>query len=86
MNNSGSQSVPENKKGFTVNASPLNPVKLELGVIIILGTTLLLLIGHITTSRGWQLLLLGGFGCIAMLWLIVRARRVVRSLEIEKNG
>jgi len=86
MGDFGPESVPENKKGFTVNPSPLNPVKLELGVIIILGTTLLLISDHLTKSKFGQLLILGGFGLIAMLWLVFRVRQVMRLVETEKNG
>lgn len=86
MNGSKPESLPENKKGFTVNASPLNPVKLELGIILIVGILLLLINGYITDSRTTQFLILGGYGVFAMAWLVVRARSVVKLNGENEHG
>lgn len=86
MSDTEHESVPENKKGFTIKASPLNPVKLELGAIIIIGVFLLLSVAYVVPSDSTQLLILFSYGLIAMVWLMVRVRRVLRSLPEENNG
>jgi len=75
-----SDSVPETKSSFTVAASPFNAVKLELGIVLIVGFFLLLVISSVVDSPFVQLGLLGGYGAISMLWLIFRVRRIVAAL------
>lgn len=64
-------------KGTGVSPSPLNPVKLELAVLVIVGAVLWVVHGHITADPLDQLLLLGGYGLFAMAWLVLRTRRVL---------
>jgi len=69
--------VPEKKEGFTVKASPFNPVKLELGAILITGVVLLLIIDFLVDSRGAQLGILACYGFSAMAWLIIRVKKIL---------
>ncbi|MGD8525774.1 MAG: hypothetical protein PVJ63_05970 [Thioalkalispiraceae bacterium] len=66
-------------KGLAVTPSPFNPVKLELGYIIVSGLLLLLIVHRITDNPRVQLLILAVFGVLAMLRLILRVRRVLRQ-------
>ena len=59
-------------------ASPLNPVKLELGVIVLGGLLLLLLQQRIVSELWLQVLLLLGYGFLGAAWVVVRTRRVLR--------
>lgn len=77
--------IPQNRRGFTVAPSPMNTVKLELAVICFVGVLLLLLQGRITSNSLLQILLLGGYGCAGMLWVIYRVRRVLRNLAVNVN-
>lgn len=71
-------SVPQSPEGFTVNPSPLNAVKLELAVVLVGAVTLYALL-EVLLETGWvQVALLGVFGVISFLWLVVRARQVVQ--------
>ena len=72
---------PQIKKGFGVAASPLNRVKLELGITLILGLLLWLAADSITASIASQLLLLLGYGFIGACWLIYRTRRVLQQWD-----
>jgi len=72
-------SIPEKTSGFTVQASPLNQVKLELGAILIMGIVLLLIIDFITDSRESQLGVLMCFGLTAMGWLIIRVKKTMQD-------
>jgi len=74
-------SVPENKTGFTVAASPLNPVKLELGIILIIGFFLFFVVSSVIDSQMAQLGVLGGFGFLSMLWIIFRVRKLMSNLD-----
>ena len=86
MSDSRPESVPENQKGFTVKASPLNPVKLELGVVLIIGVLLLIINEFITESRETQFLILGGYGIFAMIWLVFRTRSAIKSVDGANGG
>jgi len=79
-------SIPEKKTGFTVEASPLNPVKLELGAILIIAVVLLLIIDYLVVSKTSQLLILASYGLGAMTWIIVRVKSILRQQQGEKHG
>lgn len=66
-----------NDKGTGVPPSPLNPVKLELAIIMIVAVLLWAVHGRITADPLGQLLLLGGYGVLAMAWLVLRTRRIL---------
>ena len=77
-------SVPA-RKGFAVAPSPLNEVKLDLGVILVVGLVLLLVQGRALDSLLLQLLLLLSYGVLGMTWIIVRTRRVVAKMTQERG-
>lgn len=72
-------------KGITVAPSPLNEVKLDLGVILSVGVLLLLVQGRVTDHLSLQLLLLLSYGLLGMIWIIIRVRRVIAKLERERE-
>jgi len=67
-------------KGFGVAASPLNSVKLELGIILFVGLLLWLAVDSITADVASQLLILAFFGGGGALWLVIRTRRTLKQL------
>ncbi len=67
-------------KGFGVAASPLNSVKLELGIILFVGLLLWLAVDSITADFANQLLILAFFGGVGALWLVFRTRRTLKQL------
>ena len=77
-------------KGMTVAPSPLNEVKLELGIILAVGALLLLAQGRALDSLPLQFLLLTSYGLIGLIWIVVRTRRVmakfIRDQEQRVNG
>lgn len=70
-------------KGLTVAPSPLNEVKLDLGIILVVGGLLLLIQGRIIDDLALQFLLLLSYGLLGMTWIIVRVRRVMAKLDRE---
>ena len=68
-------------KGFGVAASPLNSVKLELGMILFVGLLLWLAVDSITADVSNQLLILAGYGVVGGLWLVLRTRHILRQLD-----
>jgi len=82
-----SRSVPEKTSGFTVAASPLNPVKFELGIILFIALFLLVVIPTVVNSTFYQFAILVAYGLIAMAWLIVRTRRLINKNlnDLAKN-
>ena len=75
----GSASVTGGK-GMTVAPSPLNEIKLDLGIILVVGFLLLLLQGRILDSLSLQLLLLASYGLLGMIWIVARTRRILNGI------
>ncbi|MDS4071023.1 MAG: hypothetical protein RKO24_15520 [Candidatus Competibacter sp.] len=65
---------------MTVAPSPLNEIKLDLGIILVVGFLLLLLQGRILDSLSLQLLLLASYGLLGMIWIVARARRILNRI------
>ena len=84
-----SRSVPGGK-GMTVAPSPLNEVKLDLAIILVVGGLLLLVQGRLLDSLLAQLLVLASYGLLGMLWIVIRTRKVLqrstRGQEPRPNG
>jgi hypothetical protein len=80
----GSASVTGGK-GVTVAPSPLNEIKLDLGIILVVGFLLLLLQGRILDSLSLQLLLLASYGLLGMIWIVARARRILNGIARERE-
>ncbi len=82
-------SVPGGK-GMTVAPSPLNEVKLDLGIILAVGGLLLLAQGRVLDSLLLQLLVLVSYGLIGLIWIVVRTRQIMAKLtdhpEQRANG
>ena len=76
----GDASLSRQRRGFTVKASPFNGVKFDLAIILVLGFLLFMVHDHLVTGELAQLAVLAGYGIVAMLWLLVRTRRVSREL------
>ena len=70
---------------MTVAPSPLNEVKLDLGIILAVGLLLLLVQGRAVNGLPLQFLLLSSYGLLGMIWIVVRVRRVVAKLERERD-
>lgn len=68
-------------KGLAVAPSPLNEVKLDLGIILAVGVLLLLMQGRALESLSLQLLLLLSYGLLGMVWIVIRARRVMAQFN-----
>jgi len=84
MSESGPQGVEKapslarGRRGFTVAASPLNAVKLDLGIILILAVVLWLLVGRFVVAPAAQIGVLFAYGLAGMAWIVVRSRRALR--------
>lgn len=81
MSDLKSDSVPETKQSFTVAASPFNSVKLELGIVLVVGFFLLFVVSMTINSQIIQLGVLGGYGLVTMSWLIFRVKRLTVKLN-----
>ena len=64
-----------------VAPSPFNPVKLELGVILVVGVLLVLVQGRLNLTPLTQLLVLLIYGVLGAVWVIVRTRRILRQRD-----
>ena len=84
MSDSKRGSVPQNGNRFTVSASPFNPVKLELGISIIIGIILVIVVGKIASDKLQQLGILIVYALVVTSWLIFRVRRLLIMTEETK--
>ncbi len=73
-------SVTQTRGGFTVAASPFNPVKLDLGIISVVAVVVWFAHTRVTEAPLGQLLILLSYGLLAMAWLVWRVRRISRRL------
>ena len=72
-------------KGMTVAPSPLNEVKLDLAIILVVGVLLLLAQGRLLESLLAQLLVLASYGVLGMLWVVIRARKILRRIARDRE-
>ena len=72
-------------KGMTVAPSPLNEVKLDLAIILVVGVLLLLVQGRLLDSLLAQLLVLASYGALGMLWIVIRARDVLQRAARDQG-
>lgn len=76
----------QNKRtGFGVAPSPFNGVKLELGVILVLGLCLWLAAKFITANEFLQVLMLFCFAVMGTVWLIFRTKCLL-DRELERKS
>ena len=72
-------------KGMTVAPSPLNEVKLDLAIILVVGGLLLLVQGRLLDSLLAQLLVLASYGVLGMLWIVIRTRNVLQRIARDRE-
>ena len=75
----GAQSVARSRQGFSVQPSPLNSVKLDLAIILVMAVVLVIVVDRLVPSFFLQIIFLAAAGIVGMLWLLWRTRRVMRS-------
>lgn len=82
----GPEGSASGKGGLQVAPSPLNGIKLDLGVALALTPVAWLAVERLVVEPGAQLLWLGGYGLAAMVWLVVRVRRELQRWEEGGGG
>jgi len=77
----GDASLSRRRKVFTVKASPFNAIKLDLALILIVGIVVLVTHDRLVEHQLGQLLIVAGYGIAAMLWIVVKTRRVLKNID-----
>lgn len=77
----GDASLSRRRKVFTVKASPFNAIKLDLALILIVGIVVLVVHERLVENQLGQLLIVACYGIAAMLWIVIRTRRVVKNID-----
>jgi hypothetical protein len=72
-------------KGMMVAPSPLNEVKLDLGIILTVGVLLLLVQGRIVDSLLVQLLVLASYGLLGLCWIVIRTRKIMAGIARDRE-
>ena len=80
----GSRSVTGGK-GMTVAPSPLNEVKLDLAIILVVGGLLLMVQGRLLDGLLAQLLVLASYGVLGMLWIVIRTRKILQRTTQDRE-
>jgi len=76
----GDASLSRRGKVFTVRASPFNAIKLDLALILVIGIVVLVVHERLVEGQLGQLSIIVGYGLAAMFWIVMRTRRVLKSL------
>ncbi|NOY67242.1 MAG: hypothetical protein GXP13_07515 [Gammaproteobacteria bacterium] len=79
-------SVTRKTRHVTVAPSPLNTVKLDLGIIIFLSVLVTITVLNYFDDAFMQLMFLSGFGLISTVWIIFRTKRVLASYRAQITG
>ena len=74
------------KSTFSVAASPFNPVKLELVIMLITGFVLWLVLDSITDNDLTHVAILFLYGVSAAAWLSLRIRKLSRQNGARQNS
>jgi len=72
-------SVAQTRRRLIVNPSPLNVVKLELGLIVLVLVALGLLVEFHVSDPVGQLVSLIGIGGAGMTWVLLRTRSILKQ-------
>jgi len=59
----------------------LNAVKLDLAIIIVMAIIVGVMVGYLVESDTRQILWLAAYGLLAMAWLLIKTRRVLRQYQ-----
>lgn len=81
--------LPHNKKTtpFRIAPSPFNAIKLELGIVIVMGALLLIALDSITEDALLQLSVLFVAGLLGMFWIMWRTHKVLkRQIKLPPTG
>ena len=79
------RSITRKGRGITVAPSPLNKVKFELGVVLVLLPLSWLLVSRLFASSLVQFVVLFGLAGMASVWLVLRTRSTLRKRESEQQ-
>lgn len=69
-----------------VSASPLNSVKLDLAILLMIGIVVFIMVTQFVHSTVWQFLVLFFYGFIGMGWLIHKTRKILSVYTHEQEN
>ncbi|MFV2056131.1 MAG: hypothetical protein ACC707_06650 [Thiohalomonadales bacterium] len=75
----------KNVRAFSVSPSVLNPVKLELGIIIFVALMLWAAVNVTINDPSIQFAVLFLFSLSAASWIILRIKYIVKNLSTKQN-
>lgn len=73
-------------KGVGVAASPFNPIKFELALILAGGLMLVLLMATVIKIPGWEFTVVTVYFLAGSCWVIWRTRVLLQRLRSETHG
>lgn len=74
-------SVTRKRREITVAPSPFNPVKFELGLIMLLAVAVYVMVEKWVDNSLLRWTVLAATGILSMLWLILRSMQVSRKVR-----
>ena len=80
------QSLARKDKGFTVEASPFNVVKVDLAIILFVGIVLLVIHESLSDDPAVQIGVLGLYGLGSMFYVMMKVRKVVSGVDADNKG
>lgn len=73
-------------KGLTVADSPLNGVKLDLGLFILVGLVLLVLLENISISQWLRFTILGTWALFMLTWIVFKTQAIIKKTALQGNA
>lgn len=80
------QSLARKDKGFTVEASPFNVVKVDLAIILFVGIVLLVIHESLSGDPAVQIGVLGLYGLGSMFYVMMKVRKVASGIDADNKG
>lgn len=85
INKSKRPQVTTGVKGMQVADSPLNAVKLDLGLFILVGLVLFIFLESINISQGLRFLVLGVWALSMLVWVIIKTQVIIQKAASQEN-
>jgi len=85
INKSKRPQVTTGVKGLQVADSPLNAVKLDLGLFILVGLVLFIFLESINISQGLRFLVLGVWALSMLVWVFIKTRVIIKKTALQEK-
>jgi len=73
------------KKRLQVAPSPLNEVKLDIGLFILVGLILFLIVELVNIRQGLRFIVLGVWALSMLAWVVLKTQAIIKKTALQGN-